>query len=83
MTIQVHEVLTKYWEKLDLQVLSPALNIDISLPAEINAAKFMDDATCQEVVDITTSLASNRDRSGPLPFWECSGKILPGENFLL
>ena len=40
----------------------------------------MDDATIQEVVDINSALASNIDRSGPLPYHESSGKILPGCN---
>ena len=43
----------------------------------------MDDVTCQEVIDLNTALASNIDRSGPLPFWESSGKVLPAENSLL
>ena len=64
-------------------MLSPSVNMDIKLPTKMNAIKFMDDATCQEIVDINSTLATNRDRSGPLPFWESSGKILPGENSLL
>ena len=43
----------------------------------------MDDATLQESIDLTTSLATKLDRSGPLPYWESSGKILPNENTLM
>ena len=42
----------------------------------------MDDATIQESVDLTTNLATKLDRSGPLPYWESSGKLLPNENTL-
>ena len=49
----------------------------------MKAVKFMDDATCQETIDITTCLATNINRSGPLPFSESSGKVLPGQNSLL
>ena len=45
--------------------------------------KFVDDATIQEVVDLNTTLALNRDRSGPLPYHESSGKILPPQNTLI
>ena len=99
VTIQVHEVLTKYWQHLDLTTIPnidfETLQVDntewlvpkpedhLKLPETLNAAKFMDDATCQEVVDINSALVSNIDRSGPLPFWESSGKILPKENSLL
>ena len=45
----------------------------------------MDDATLQEVVNLETELATNRDRSGPLPSWELgslqtNGKVLPSSN---
>ena len=53
------------------------------IPASMNTEKFMDDATCQEVIYLSTALASNIDRSGPLPFWESSGEVLPAENSLL
>ena len=99
VTIQVHDLLTKYWQYLDstnvpniayetVQVdntewLVPEQDIETKLPDTLNAAKFMDDATCQEVVDIFTALATNIDRSGPLPFCESSGKVLPQQNSLL
>ena len=84
VTLQIHDVLTKYWEKFDISnfplvnleqrhiennvnMMVPCLDTK-SLPPTLNAVKFMDDATCQEVVDITTSLATNIDRSGPLPY---------------
>ena len=43
----------------------------------------MDDATVQEVLDLRYTLCSNIDRSGPLPFNESSGKVLPMSNSLL
>ena len=49
----------------------------------MNSIKFVDDATVQEVVNLHTTLRSNFDRSGPLPFHESSGKILPAQNSLL
>ena len=55
----------------------------MQLPDTMNAVKFMDDVTCQEVIDMNSALVSNIDRSGPLPFWESSGKLLPPENSLL
>ena len=42
------------------------------LPSTMNTAKFIDDATCQELIDLNTALATNIDRSGPLPYWEKS-----------
>ena len=99
VTIQVHEVLTKYWQHLDLTTipniefetlqvdntewLVPKQEAHLKLPETLNAAKFMDDATCQELIDINSTVVSNIDRSGPLPFWESSGKILPPQNSLL
>ena len=49
----------------------------------MNTAKYMDDATLQESIDLTSALATKLDRSGPLPWWESSGKLLPNENTLL
>ena len=46
----------------------------------MNSAKFMDDATIQESIELDISLASKLDRSGPLPWWEGSGKVLPINN---
>ena len=43
----------------------------------------MDDATLQEAVNLSTSLATKLDRSGPLPWWESSGKMLPNQNTLM
>ena len=56
---------------------------NITLPTTMNSAKYMDNATIQEAVDLTTSLATKLDRSGPLPWWESSGKLLPNSNTLL
>ena len=49
----------------------------------MNSVKYMDDATIQEAVDLRTSLATKLDRSGPLPWWESSGKQLPNTNTFL
>ena len=54
-----------------------------TLPSTVNSVKYMDDATVQEAVDLTISLATKLDRSGPLPWWESSGKLLPNKNTLL
>ena len=54
-----------------------------TLPTTMNSAKFVDDATVQEVVDLNSTLCTNIDRSGPLPFHESSGKVLPASNSLL
>ena len=98
-TLQIHDVLFSYWQEYKipnhLNILTekiqigntnvevPTLPSNIELPAHLNSVKFMDDATCQEVVDIRTSLCSNIDRSGPLPYHESSGKVLPPQNSLL
>ena len=49
----------------------------------MQSIKFMDDATVQEVLNPNKKLCSNIDRSGPLPFNESSGKVLPAMNSLL
>jgi hypothetical protein len=54
-----------------------------ALPPTLSSAKYMDDATLQEAVDLTTALATKLDRSGPLPWWESSGKLLPNQNTLM
>ena len=51
----------------------------------MQSIKFMDDATIQESVNLDTELATNLDKSGPLPFWELGksqmfGKVLPKNN---
>ena len=81
VTLQVSEHIHKYWEKVPLfPELVPNKH---TLPNTMNTAKYMDDATIQEAIDITTALATKLDRSGPLPFWESSGKVLPNQNSLL
>ena len=82
-TLDIHEALTSYWCQYDIPNYIQPQNEPMQSPKILNATKFMDDATCQEVVDIKSSLCSNIDRSGPLPFHESSGKVLPGENSLL
>ena len=81
VTLQVNDIVNKYWNTLDdLPDLSSS---NITLPTTMNIAKYMDDVTIQEAVDLTTSLATKLDRSGPLPWWESSGKLLPNSNTLL
>ena len=81
VTLQVSEFIHQYWEQVPL--FPDLLPNKHTLPNTMNAAKYMDDATIQEAVDITTALATKLDRSGPLPWWESSGKVLPKENSLL
>ena len=71
-------MVTEYWRKLD--TIPDLLPTGEVLEDELNTAKYMDDASVQEVVNLNTSLATKRDRSGPLPWWESSGKVLPKEN---
>ena len=81
ITLQVNEIVKNYWNHIDsIPDLVPSSS---SLPASLNSAKFMDDATLQEAIDLSTCLATNVDRSGPLPWWESSGKLLPNCNTLL
>ena len=75
ITLQINDIVKSY--------LMPFLTSFPSLPSTVNSAKFMDDATLQEAIDLTSSLATNIDRSGPLPWWESSGKLLPNCNTLL
>ena len=81
ITIDISDTLHKYWEVLD--EIPDLVQNDETLPTTLQSIKFMDDATLQEKIDLTTELASNIDRSGPLPFWESSGKVLPKQNTLL
>ena len=81
ITLQVHHLVTEYWKKLD--AVPDIIPTEETLEEQLNTAKYMDDASVQEVVDLKTSLATNRDRSGPLPWWESSGKVLPMKNTLL
>ena len=85
-TIKISDVLHDYWKVLDeIPELPPNVNI---LPSTVQSIKFMDDATLQETINLKNELATNRDRSGPLPLWEIgikqlNGKVLPKENSLL
>ena len=77
----MHHLVTEYWKKLDS--IPDIVPTEETLEEQLNTAKYMDDVSVQEVVDLNTSLASKRDRSGPLPWWESSGKVLPMKNTLL
>ena len=81
ITLQINDRIKNYWTNIgDIPNLLPS---NSSLPTNLNAAKYMDDATIQEALDLTTNLASKLDRSGPLPWWESSGKLLPSTNTTL
>ena len=85
-TIKISDDLHKYWNVLD--PLPNLLQSDESLPQSLQSIKFMDDATIQERILLKTTLATNRDRSGPLPSWELGpqqehGMLLPASNTLL
>ena len=85
-TIKISDVVHDYWEVLDnVPEIQPN---DDSLPTTVQSIKFLDDATLQEAVNLTSELATHKDRSGPLPFWELGlkqscGKVLPKNNSLL
>jgi hypothetical protein len=81
ITLQVHHLVTDYWERLD--AIPDLLPTGEVLEDMLNSAMYMDDASIQEVVDLKSTLATKKDRSGPLPWWESSGKVLPKENTLL
>ena len=71
-------------EAVELEIAHPINQpIPEDLPETMQSIKFMDDATVQEVLNLTNTLCSNINRSGPLPFHESSGKVLPSMNSLL
>ena len=81
ITLQVSDVLHNYWELVgNIPDLIPT---NKTLPASLNSAKYMDDATLQEAVELSSTLATKLDRSGPLPWWESSGKVLPNQNTIM
>ena len=81
ITLQINDSIKNYWTNIgDIPNLLPN---KICLPTTLNAAKYMDDATIQEAVDLSCNLATKLDRAGPLPWWESSGKILPPANTIL
>ena len=82
-TINISEDIHEYWKVLDNVPTIPPN--DHTLPDSVQSIKFMDDATLQERINLTRELATNCDRSGPLPFWELglkqdNGKVLPKSN---
>ena len=82
-TIKISDVLHDYW--VELENIPEIITNDETLPHTVQSIKFMDDATLQESINLTSELASNKDRSGPLPFWElgikqADGKVLPKNN---
>ena len=62
-TLQINDTIKNYW--MNIGVLPDLVPTGITLPKSLNAAKFMDDATIQEAVDLSSSLATKLDRSGP------------------
>ena len=86
VTIKISDVIHDYWKTLD--DIPEILANDDTLPGTMQSIKFMDDATLQEAINLTSELACNKDRSGPLPYWELGskqacGKLLPKENTYL
>ena len=81
ITLQVSNIIHRYWDNIG--IVPDLVPNNKSLPPTLNSAKYMDDATLQEAVDLTTTLASKVDRSGPLPWWEASGKLLPNQNTIM
>ena len=78
VTLTISDTIDNYWEKIG--IIPDTLNNSSTLPLSMNSAKYMDDETLQEAIDLNISLAPNIDRSGPLPWYESSGKILPNQN---
>ena len=82
-TIKISDTLHKYWSVLDTIPDLPT-NME-TLPPTVQSIKFMDDATLQETINLSTKLATNHDCSGPLPSWELgptqkSGLVLRAQN---
>ena len=72
ITLQISDIINNYWQNIG--IIPDLAPNTISLPKSLNSAKYMDDATIQEAVDLTNALTSNQDKSGPLPWWESSVK---------
>ena len=72
VTIKISNLIHHYWKTLDDIPETPAN--DDTLPDTMQSIKFMDDATLQEAINLSTELACNKDRSGPLPYWELGSK---------
>ena len=68
VTINISDSIHEYWKFLDTVPLLPPTKK--SLPQTLQSVKFMDDASIQERINLKTNLATNIDRSGPLPSWE-------------
>ena len=86
VTIDASDIIRDYWKALEDFPNIPT-NSE-TLPDTLQSIKFMDDATLQEKINLKDNLATNIDRSGPLPCWELgskqeNGKVLPKENSLL
>ena len=69
ITVKISDILHEYWNILD-EIPQPVPNND-SLPINMQAVKFMDDATLQEAVNLLTQL---------VPGTDISGKVLPKSN---
>ena len=82
-TLKISDVLHEYWNTLDSVPTLPTNSA--TLPSTMQSVKFMDDATLQEKITLKTQLATNLDRSGPLPSWELGPNqenclVLPKQN---
>ena len=81
VTLQVNDMVKNYWTHLgtipDICPNNPVL------PSTMNSAKYMDDATIQEAVDLRISLATKLDRYGSLLWYESRGKLPQNAKTLL
>jgi hypothetical protein len=66
ITLQINDLVKNYWNQLgSVPDLLPSSNI---LPVTM------------EAINLKTTLATKLDRSGPIPSWESSCKLLPVNN---
>ena len=72
ITLEISDTVHEYWKTL--HTFPPTTTSSATLPPTVQCVKFMDDATVQEAVNLTTSL---------VPSNTSSAKILPKENTLI
>ena len=72
ITLEISDIVHEYWKTLNN--FPSTTTSSASLPPSVQSVKFMDDATIQEAVNLTTSL---------IPSDTGSTKVLPKENALL
>ena len=69
ITLEISDLVHQYWKNLDS--FPPHIPSSATLPTTVQSIKFMDDATIQEAVNLTTKLVPANDGLG--------SKILPKE----